>query len=637
MSAIAPVAAGLGETGAGATAASSGETNARRWPRRVWLALLLGVWLASGLYVFHHLPGNWLPSDEGMLAQSAERVLHGEMPHRDFAEVYTGGLSYLHAAGFKLFGVRLLSLRYVLFSLFILWLPVVFYCASRLVGPLGAAAATLLAAVWTIPNYPAAMPSWYNLFFATFGAAALLRHSETRRRRWLVAAGLMGGCSVLIKITGLYYVAAALLYLPVHTATDAAEPRGAPTRAYRLVVGGGVLLFAAAVLGLIRHHLTLKHAYHFILPETALAALTYRIVTRADRSASVSRLWRLLWPFLLGTALPLAAFALPYVVHDAVPALLRGVLVSPTTRLASPSASLPLPPWVASVPAIALAAIVLVGVRTGQGPRGWLVAALWAGVVGGALLVGGWDYLDQFSWAAVAQATPLLIIAGSVALWRRSSAPAAGAPVGPAFLLLAVAAVCSLTAFPYGAAIYFCYTAPLALLALVAQLRLAGRPPQPLSGLLAGFYLTLALLALNAQSLRDVGIVMHPAMTLVPLRLPRTGLLVRPEDAARYESLVDTLVAHARGGVTYAGPDSPEVYFLAGLRNPTRLIFDFLEPGARQPDSLLALIDREGMTAVVTRSAPEFSRPLEPVVLRGLAERFPHAWTQGDLTVRWRE
>jgi hypothetical protein len=130
---------------------------------------------------------------------------------------------------------------------------------------------------------------------------------------------------------------------------------------------------------------------------------------------------------------------------------------------------------------------------------------------------------------------------------------------------------------------------------------------------------------------------MHPALTLVPLRLPRTGIRVRVEDADRYESLIDTLVAHARGGVTYAGPDSPEVYFLAGLRNPTRLIFDFLEPDGRQPDSLLALVDRERMTAVVIRSNPEFSRPLEAQVLQGFAERFPHQWTTGGFTVRWRE
>lgn len=369
-----------------------------------------------------------------------------------------------------------------------------------------------------------------------------------------------------------------------------------------------------------------------------MAALAFHTAVRNDRAGSIRRLWQVGWPFLLGAAVPLAGFALPYALRSALPALVRGVFVSPATRLgASASASLPPAAWLSIVPAIILMLIVLLAVRVGTGVRGRLVGALWVAVVGGLLAVGGLDYLDLFSWAAAAEATPLLVTAGVITLWRKQpTGPSAGA-MEQCFLLLGLAGVCSLTAFPYSAPIYFCYIVPLPLLALLALFRLTGGPPRPLSGVLAGFFLTLALVALNAQSLRDVGIVMHPALTLVPLRLPRTGIRVRVEDAGRYESLIDTLVAHARGGVTYAGPDSPEVYFLAGLRNPTRLIFDFLEPEGRQPDSLLALVDRERMTAVVIRSNPEFSRPLEAQVLQGFAERFPHQWTTGGFTVRWRE
>ena len=87
---VLPGARGTGAAPAGRLASST--------PLR--LAALVVVWLASALYVFQHLPMNWPPSDEGMLAQSAEHVLRGETPLRDFAEVYTGGLSHLHAVGF---------------------------------------------------------------------------------------------------------------------------------------------------------------------------------------------------------------------------------------------------------------------------------------------------------------------------------------------------------------------------------------------------------------------------------------------------------------------------------------------------------------------------------------------------------
>src|SRR6202043_2747596 len=108
---------------------------------------------------------------------------------------------------FRVFGVNLMSLRICVFLFFLAWLPALYYVLLRFTSPITAGALTLLAIVWSYPNYPAAMPSWYNLFFATFGAAALLRYLEVRSRRWLFIAGLCGGISILIKVIGFYYIA----------------------------------------------------------------------------------------------------------------------------------------------------------------------------------------------------------------------------------------------------------------------------------------------------------------------------------------------------------------------------------------------------------------------------------------------
>ena len=69
------------------------------------------------------------------------------------------------------------------------------------------------AAVWSVPNYFSSMPSWYTLFFTTFGVGALMRYLETNRRIWVFAAGAAGGLSFLIKSTGLYFILAAILFL----------------------------------------------------------------------------------------------------------------------------------------------------------------------------------------------------------------------------------------------------------------------------------------------------------------------------------------------------------------------------------------------------------------------------------------
>ena len=89
---------------------------------------------ASLLYVWLLLDRGWVPHDEGMLAQSAARVLRGELPHRNFDEVYTGGLSYLNALAFQLFGERLLSMRYLSFQAIPPRVPLVYKLAARFVG-----------------------------------------------------------------------------------------------------------------------------------------------------------------------------------------------------------------------------------------------------------------------------------------------------------------------------------------------------------------------------------------------------------------------------------------------------------------------------------------------------------------------
>src|SRR5215831_17279135 len=63
------------------------------------LCCLLAVAIGAA-YIGHFAWRQWLPWDDGTMAQAAERVLNGQLPHRDFNEPYTGGLTWLHAAAF---------------------------------------------------------------------------------------------------------------------------------------------------------------------------------------------------------------------------------------------------------------------------------------------------------------------------------------------------------------------------------------------------------------------------------------------------------------------------------------------------------------------------------------------------------
>src|SRR5260370_12521208 len=167
----------------------------------------------AGTYVGIRVNQSWMAVDDGILGESDIRVPQGQLPHTDFVEIYTGGLSFIHAAAFRVFGVNLLSLRICVFLFFLAWVPALYCIALRFTPPVTAGMVALLAIAWSFPNYEAAMPSWYNLFFATFGAAALLRYLEVRSRRWLFISGLCGGISILIKVIGVYSIGRALPFL----------------------------------------------------------------------------------------------------------------------------------------------------------------------------------------------------------------------------------------------------------------------------------------------------------------------------------------------------------------------------------------------------------------------------------------
>src|SRR5262252_6416243 len=108
---------------------------------RACLWVLAVVWLLSLVYMAAYVKRGWVPHDEGTLGLSAERVLQGQLPHRDFDD-YTGGLTFLHALAFRVWGINSGSMRNVLLIFFVAWVPAVFYVASRFSAALSAGVVT---------------------------------------------------------------------------------------------------------------------------------------------------------------------------------------------------------------------------------------------------------------------------------------------------------------------------------------------------------------------------------------------------------------------------------------------------------------------------------------------------------------
>jgi hypothetical protein len=592
-----------------------------------WWIVLGFVWIVSAAYVWHGLDRGWIPHDEGTLAQSAERVLDGELPHRDFDEVYTGALSFLNAAAFRVFGTTLRSLRLPLFCVFLLWVPALYYVATRFAAPPLAGVVTALGTAWSLPQYTAAMPSWYNLFLATFGTAALLRHIETGRRRWLFAAGVAGGVSCLIKIVGLFYIAAVLTFLVYRggerTLVDSTPSRqGRRWGAYPIAIGAGLAGFVGLLVWLVRGQLAVPEIVHFVLPGAALAAFVTWECASAEQGG-VERwatLLRLVAPFAVGVAIPIALFVIPYLRAGAVAELWGGVFITPLRRLDFAASGLPSAATLLGALPVAML-LGLVPLSRVPARRVWLAVLLVA-------LIAFFILSRHAVWHTIRPLVPLTVIAGvwSLVRHREVLSPLRRQQV---LLVLSVTALWSLVQFPFARPIYFFYVAPVAAIAVLAVVK--ARPshpnalPFPLPSSVLGLYLLFAVV--NTHPNREPS---------VPLTSARGGLVVGARDAARYDSLVGLLQAHASGGYVYAAPDCPEVAFLAGLRNPTRTIWEFLSDTAGRTERVLAALDEHAVTAVVIKQLPPFSGALPTDLLDSLASRYPRQAVLDRFVVRWR-
>jgi len=626
------------EQGTEALAASQSEvavmTAVQGW--LVHLMVLGAVFVIAAVYVGARIGNGWVPADDGILSQSALRVMQGLLPHRDFAEIYTGGLSVIHALAFRVFGVSLLSLRICVFLFFLAWIPAVYYIALRFTSAVAAGLVTLVAVAWSYPNYPAAMPSWYNLFLATFGAAALLRYLDVRRARWLFVAGVCGGVSILIKVIGAYYIAGVLLFLAFLEQSDEQSDHesaetGTSAVAYRVFSTSALLLFLAMVIYVFHARLGSGEFYHFVLPAAVLVALILlgeRNVQGAATGKRFSGLLRLVIPFGCGVVSPVIAFMAPYARSGAVGQFFSGVTSSAIARSVGLGVLRPVSIKEA-IFALALAALVagamylrefqgkLVGAAVGLGLMAMLVkSATSSGIVSGV-------------WYSVATLTPLVVLLGAaVVLAARKWGGQTKLQQQRVMVLISLAAMCGMVQYPFAAPIYLCYAMPLTLLAAVAIVATAkNQPGTYVLAAVAGFYLLFGVAILVPDYVYELT---HKVGRMDELHLKRAGGL-RIEYAANFEDLIHLLQQHSPNGLMYAGNDCPELYFLAGLKNVTR------DDGGAPAEEVLKALQSDDLKLVVINEAPFFpSAKMSPEVRAEVMRKFPENELVGIFRVFWR-
>ena len=608
------------------------STSAAESQRRRTLVSLVIAAIAAGLSIWTVLDRGWVPFDEGTIAQAAERVMHGEVPHRDFADPYTGGLPWLHALAMRVFGVTLMAPRYALFIAFLLWLPAVWWLARRSCGRRWAVAITILAAWWSLPVYPAAMPTWYLLFLGTWIVVALERWHASGQARWLVATGLACGIAVTIKQTGLYLLAGALLGVLFREQEDTrlrwngAAPAGS-TDAIIVVL---VAALGALVTKLLAIGLGSGDVLHLLFPIGSLLLLAalreWRLTD--DRVLRWRTLLRAAGIVIAAAAVPVVIFLLPYLRHGALDSLFAGAVGAGINRMSALHLGMR-PAGTLIIAVLPVYGVLLLEAMSRERPPLRIVAL----VLGVALLwfsirsVEGYRRLWYFGTSILPLAVATVCCAGYRA-WR------ANRMLDPVLLALAgITAFQALNQFPFSAPNYYAYVAPLAILtagAAAAQFHALTRL-YAATLILAGF----SGVVLRIGSVHSVG--GYPIWWDYAHRLavPRGGLLVTTYDSVRYGRVVELVARHRSAGAVYAGPELPEVYFLTASKSPGPDSYSLFAAPATDSGQLARVFNPAAADVLVIKRRPMFGPPLPPDVYRWLADRYPVGERIDTLEVRW--
>ncbi len=619
---------------------SRGNAGAPPRIRRGCLRWIVPCVVACTLILAVRLRNGFIPADDPVQAHAAERVLDGDRPHVDFHDTYTGGLSYLNALALRLFGVRLLSLRVMLLLFFIPWVAAFWYTADKLTSPAGASLLTLLAALWSVPLYPSPLPSWYNLYFATFGAAALLRYCDTQRTRWLLVAGFLAGISFLAKISGLYLLAGMMLFLLFdEQQTDSArDVRGwnAAGVMFSSVVSLSLVAFVTALYGLVQRRISISEIYHFVVPGASIACLLVVREWCKPRAPVVVRLRRLaarLIPVVAGAAIPVGVFLAPYALTGTISEWFLGVFVSPAARL--DRAFYPPIHAIAAACCLPVLCLLLLNQQLRQ-PRVrsitfLLVCLSLIGVIGLAFHYPG---LARWVWVSAATAIPVITVFGVVTLLQGSLEPERSLRI---MLFISLAALCSLVQFPFSGPFYFCYVVPLAILAFasLAQTGPDGRDwsllyPLPIA------YLLFVIFVVMPNQVYGRGLSLDPVAQKA-FSLPRAaGIRGETQTVEMYQQVVKEVSRHAGKAPIWAGPDAAGIYFLAGHRNPTTVLWEVFSGADSKPETILASLDRAGVRTIVINHLTNISGPPAPSLVEELQNRFPESMSIGYFEIRWR-
>ena len=327
------------------------------------------------------------PRDEGYLLAQSQRVLAGELPHRDFTDVYGPGALTVTAALLAAGEGDVRGVRIAIAVWKALAVVLAFLLARGLVGrPWALLGALAAAAFWGRLSWNLNTPyaSLYTVPLLLLAAAVLAAAESRGSARGRFLAGAVAGSAVLFKQTlglmgayglGLAVAAVALLE---------ARGSGSTSRGNPAVLGLWAVAAIAPLVAVAGYLSATTYAVHFLPLHAWMACIAVGAARRGNGLTAGDLVARLL-PYGLGLAVLPGLAALYYAMQGALDAMLHDMFVLPRS-LVNYALPLALPPWgafavlAAGACAIAAPPLALRGTPRAAGVALFAAAALaWVG------------------------------------------------------------------------------------------------------------------------------------------------------------------------------------------------------------------------------------------------------------------
>lgn len=139
------------------------------------------------------------PYDEAVILVGAERILQGQIPHKDFSSEYPAGQLYTLAALFKVFGISVITERiYDLLIKSLLSLSI-FLIIRSLSSNTTAVIGWVMSLVWLQHSSFPAYPVYPSILFIFFSIYFLLIYMKEQKHYCVILSALSIVCAVLFR------------------------------------------------------------------------------------------------------------------------------------------------------------------------------------------------------------------------------------------------------------------------------------------------------------------------------------------------------------------------------------------------------------------------------------------------------